>query len=96
MSTVVRKIIVDSRAFLNNAPAQSGTFELPLQDVHGVVCRVDAEPRGHAMKGLQVQGLVAVQLNDLRKLKCPRLRRSVVQERPAVDDDLANNRAHFN
>ena len=29
MSTVVRKIIVDSRAFLNNAPAQSGTFELP-------------------------------------------------------------------
>ena len=29
MSTIVRKIIVDSRAFLNNAPAQSGTFELP-------------------------------------------------------------------
>ena len=29
MSTVVRKIIVDSRAFLNNAPAQQGTFELP-------------------------------------------------------------------
>ena len=29
MSLIVRKIIVDSRAFLNNAPAQSGTFELP-------------------------------------------------------------------
>ena len=29
MSTIVRKIIVDSRAFLNNAPAQSGTVELP-------------------------------------------------------------------
>ena len=29
MSALVRKIIVDSRAFLNNAPAQSGTFELP-------------------------------------------------------------------
>ena len=29
MSTVVCKIIVDSRAFLDNAPAQSGTFELP-------------------------------------------------------------------
>ena len=29
MSATVRKIIVDSRAFLNNAPAQSGTFQLP-------------------------------------------------------------------
>ena len=29
MSALVRKIIVDSRAFLDNAPAQSGTFELP-------------------------------------------------------------------
>ena len=29
MSALVRKIIVDTRAFLNNAPAQSGTFELP-------------------------------------------------------------------
>ena len=29
MSALVRKIIVDSGAFLNNAPAESGTFELP-------------------------------------------------------------------
>ena len=29
MSSSARKIIVDSRYFLNNAPAQSGTFELP-------------------------------------------------------------------
>ena len=29
MKSSARKIIVDSRYFLNNAPAQSGTFELP-------------------------------------------------------------------
>ena len=48
------------------------------------------------MKRLKVQGLVALELDDLRQLNGAGLRRGVVQERPTVDDDLANNRAQFN
>ena len=29
MNSFARKVVVDSRYFLNNAPAESGTFELP-------------------------------------------------------------------
>ena len=61
MSAAVRKIIVDSRAFLNNAPAQNGVFELPesiemygheaiyLQSIHCVASWLSVDGTNNCM-----------------------------------------------
>ena len=68
MSALVRKIIVDSRAFLNNAPAQSGTFELPeivelygnealyLQSFHCVVSWLSIDATNDTLFVLEFEG----------------------------------------